>query len=154
GCVLDPAPARSLSSPVLRRGKMTRYQSLGARPLINAYATLTRLGGSLMPPEVLQAMNEAAGCFVDLNELQRLVGERLAELTQNEAAYVSAGAAAGLVLAAAACMAGSDPERFDKLPNGPGIKNEIVVHHSHRNGYDFALRQAGAKLVEIGGEAG
>jgi L-seryl-tRNA(Ser) seleniumtransferase len=66
---------------------------------------------------------------------------------------VSAGAAAGLVLAAAACMAGSDQALFEKLPNGPAIKNEIILHHSHRNGYDYALRQAGAKLVEIGGEA-
>src|SRR5262249_37299435 len=128
--------------------------SLGVRPVINACATLTRLGGSLMPPEVLQAMNEAAASFVDLNELQRRVGERLAELTHNEAAYVSAGAAAGLVLAAAACMAGSDRERFQTLPNGADLNNEIIVHRSHRNGYDFALRQTGAKLVEIGGEAG
>jgi L-seryl-tRNA(Ser) seleniumtransferase len=74
---------------------MTGYRSLGIRPIINAYATLTRLGVSLMPPEVLQAMHEAAGCFVDLPELQRRVGERLAELTHNEAAYVSSGAAAG-----------------------------------------------------------
>src|SRR5258706_11139705 len=108
-----------------------------------------------MPPEVLQAMNAAAGCFVDLPELQRRVGERLAELTHNEAAYVSSGAAAGLVLAAAACMAGTDRERFEQLPAaaGAGLKNEIIVHRTQRNGYDFALRQAGAKLVEIGSAA-
>jgi uncharacterized pyridoxal phosphate-dependent enzyme len=133
---------------------MTNYQSLGVRPIINAYATLTRLGGSIMPPEVLQAMNEAAACFVDLNQLQRAVGERLAELTHNEAAYISAGAAAGLVLAAAACLAGSDQALFEKLPHGPAVKNEIILHRGHRNGYDFALRQTGAKLVEIGGAAG
>jgi len=134
---------------------MTGYASLGIRPIVNAYATLTRLGGSIMPPEVLQAMNEAAGCFVDLHELQRRVGQRLAELTHNEAAYVSSGAAAGLVLAAAACMAGSDRELFEQLPAsaGTGLKNEIILHRTHRNGYDYALRQAGAKLVEIGNEA-
>ncbi len=134
---------------------MTGYTSLGIRPIVNAYATLTRLGGSIMPPEVLQAMNEAAGCFVDLHELQRRVGERLAELTQNEAAYVSSGAAAGLVLAAAACMTGTDRELFEKLPAsaGVGLKNEIILHRTQRNGYDYALRQAGAKLVEIGNEA-
>ncbi len=134
---------------------MTGYTSLGIRPIINANATLTRLGGSIMPPEVLRAMNEAAGCFVDLPELQRRVGERLAALTQNEAAYVSSGAAAGLVLAAAACMAGTDRELFERLPTatGDGLKNEIVLHRTHRNAYDYALRQAGARLVEIGGEA-
>jgi uncharacterized pyridoxal phosphate-dependent enzyme len=134
---------------------MTGYPSLGIRPIINAYATLTRLGGSIMPPEVLQAMNEAAGCFVDLPELQRRVGERLAALTHNEAAYVSSGAAAGLVLAAAACMTGTDRELYEQLPAraGGGPKNEIILHRAHRNGYDYALRQAGARLVEIGQEA-
>ena len=107
---------------------MTTYESLGVRPIINAYATLTRLGGSLMPPEVLQAMNEAAAAFIDLHELQRRVGDRLAEITHNEAAYVSCGAAAGLVLAAASCIAGSDPDLIRRFPDLTGMKNEIIVH--------------------------
>src|SRR5205809_256929 len=80
---------------------MTNYESLGIRPIINATATLTRLGGSLMAPEVVQAMNDAARSFIDLHELQRRVGDHIATITHNEAAYVSCGAAAGLVLAAA-----------------------------------------------------
>ena len=71
------------------------YDRLGMRRVINADATLTRLGGSLMSSEVLDAMREAAGSFVDMYELQHVVGKRLAELTGNEAAYVSTGAAAG-----------------------------------------------------------
>src|SRR5262245_49286863 len=109
---------------------MTIYESLGVRPVINACATLTRLGGSLMPPEVLQAMNEAAACFVDLHELQRRVGERIAVLTRNEAAYVSSGAAAGLVLAAAACITGTDRELIWKFPDLAGMKDEIIVHQT------------------------
>ena len=31
---------------------MSIYDELGVRPLINASATLTRLGGSVMPPGV------------------------------------------------------------------------------------------------------
>lgn len=133
---------------------MTIYQSLGIRPVINAYATLTRLGGSLMPPEVLQAMQEAANSFVDLPELHIRVGERLAELTHNEAAYVSSGAAAGLVLAVAACITGTNPDWVNRFPDLDGLKNEIIVHRTHRNGYDYAVRQTGAKLVEIGDAAG
>jgi D-glucosaminate-6-phosphate ammonia-lyase len=133
---------------------MSTYQSLGIRPLINACATLTRLGGSLMPPEVVQAMNEAASCFVDIHELQRRVGERIAEITHNEAAYVSSGAAAGLVLAAAACITGTDSELLWKIPNLSELKDEIIVHRTHRNGYDFAVRQIGAKIVEIGSTTG
>ncbi|HEY1296735.1 MAG TPA: L-seryl-tRNA selenium transferase, partial [Chloroflexota bacterium] len=71
------------------------YTDLGVRPVINAAATLTRLGGSRMPPEVVEAMRSGAAAFVDMVELQRRVGGRIAELTGNEACYVSSGAAAG-----------------------------------------------------------
>ncbi|MBZ0304262.1 MAG: aminotransferase class V-fold PLP-dependent enzyme [Anaerolineae bacterium] len=133
---------------------MSLYESLGIRPVINANATLTRLGGSLMPPEVIQAMSEAAGCFVDLPELQRRVGDRLAKLTHNEAAYVSSGAAAGLVLATAACVTETEAALINRFPDLTGLPNEVIVHHTHRNGYDYAVRQTGVRLVEIGSEQG
>src|SRR5688500_20052367 len=84
------------------------YERLGLRRVINADATLTRLGGSLMPSHVLDAMREAASSFVDMYELQQVVGKRLADLSRNEAAYVSTGAAAGIVLATLATMTGGD----------------------------------------------
>ncbi|MGH3264459.1 MAG: hypothetical protein ACRDNS_20965, partial [Trebonia sp.] len=128
------------------------YADLGIRPVINAAATLTRLGGSLMPPVVVAAMNQAAGAFIELPELQRRVGERIAALTDNEAAYVSSGAAAGIMLAVAACISGTDPERMAAFPYLDGVeRDEVVIHRSQRNGYDFAARQTGARLVEIGG---
>lgn len=129
---------------------MSIYEELGVRPLINASATLTRLGGSVMPPEVVQAMVEASKHFVNLDELQRAVGEKLAAMTHNEAAYVSTGAAAGLVLATAAVVAGDDPQAIQQLPDTTGLKNEVIIHKSHRNGYDHAVRQVGVKIVEIG----
>lgn len=129
---------------------MTSYADLGVRPVINAIATLTRLGGSLMPPEVIQAMNEAAASFVDLHDLQRRAGDRIAELTHNEAAYVSSGAAAGLVLATAASITGCDPAKVTVFPDLAGLKNEIIVQKNHRNGYDYAITQTGAKIIEIG----
>jgi uncharacterized pyridoxal phosphate-dependent enzyme len=133
---------------------MTGYADLGLRPIINADATLTRLGGSLMPPEVLQAMHEAAQCFVDLHALQIAVGERLADITRNEAAYVATGAAAGLVLATAACITGEDHDLVTRFPDLTGLKNEVIVHHTHRNGYDYAVRQIGVNMIEIGADAG
>jgi L-seryl-tRNA(Ser) seleniumtransferase len=129
---------------------MSIYDELGVRPVINASATLTRLGGSIMPHEVLEAMLEASKHFVNLDELQIAVSAKLAGLTQNEAAYVATGAAAGLVLATAACVAGSDPAAIARLPDTSRLKNEVIVHKSHRNGYDHAVRQVGVKLVEIG----
>ncbi|MBN1935841.1 MAG: aminotransferase class V-fold PLP-dependent enzyme [Anaerolineae bacterium] len=133
---------------------MSIYDDLGITPIINGYATLTRLGGSLMPPEVLTAMAEAAQYFVDMDELQVKVGRKIAEWTHNEAAYVTCGAAAGLALSTAACITGLDPDKRARLPYTDGLKNEVILHRSGRVGYDFAVRQAGGKLIEIGTEQG
>jgi D-glucosaminate-6-phosphate ammonia-lyase len=129
---------------------MSIYNDLGIKPVINACATLTRLGGSIMPPEVIAAMQDAAGCFVDLEELQAKVGAQLAELTHNEAAYVSSGAAAGITLAVAACITGQDRAAMDQLPDTTGMKSDLIVFKSHRNGYDHAARMVGVRMVEIG----
>ena len=115
---------------------MDIYDQLGVRKIINGSATLTMLGGSLMPPEVLSAMHEAAGSFVDLDQLQERVGEAIARLTHNEAAYVSCGAAAGLVLSTAACIAGTDPDKRQCLPYTQGMPNEIIIHRKGRGWRD------------------
>ena len=127
------------------------YKRLGMRRVINADATLTRLGGSLMPSHVLDAMCEAAASFVDMYELQQVVGKRLAELTRNEAAYVSTGAAAGIVLATLATMTEGDLATIARLiETGEAPKNEVIIHRVHRIPYDPAVRLAGARIVEIG----
>lgn len=131
----------------------TVYERLGVRPVVNGVGTVTRLGGSLMPATVIEAMIEAARSYVPLAELQAAAGRRLAELTHNEAAYIASGAAAGLVLATAACITGSDPEKMAALPRPERIsggRNRVIVHRCQRNGYDFAVRQVGVELVEIG----
>lgn len=133
---------------------MTTYGDLGVRPIINAAATLTRLGGSRMPQPVLDAMIDAAGVFVDLGALQKAVGTRIAELTHNQACYVSSGAAAGIVLAVAACIAGDDAAARARFPYLEDGKTEVIVQRHQRNGYDYAIRQTGARLVEIGGAEG
>ncbi len=126
------------------------YERLGVRRIINGVGTVTRLGGTLMPPEVVEAMAQASRSYVDLDELHRQAGEVVARCTGAEAGYVCAGAAAGLVLSTAACVAGSDPAKIRRLPDTTGMKNEVIMHKSHRNGYDHAIRQVGVKLVEIG----
>jgi L-seryl-tRNA(Ser) seleniumtransferase len=129
---------------------MTGYADLGITPVINASATLTRLGGSRMPKPVMDAMAAGTEAFVDLTELQRRAGERIASLTGNEACYICSGAAAGIAIAVAACITGSDPAAIARLPHFDGPPAEVVIHRAHRNGYDHAARQTGATLVEIG----
>ena len=132
----------------------TAYDRLGLRPVINASATLTALGGSRMPPVALQAMEAAARSFIDLREMESRVSARVAELTHNEAAYISSGAAAGIVVSVAACIAGTDPARIAGFPLLEGCQRcEVIIHRSQRNGYDYAARQTGADMIEIGGTA-
>ena len=134
---------------------MNIYKRLGIRTVINGNATLTRLGGSIMPTEVVAAMVDASKHFVDIIELQKRVGEEIAKLTHNEAAYVSCGAAAALTLSTAACITGLDATKREKLPHlDTSMKNEVIVHRHGRVGYDFAVRQVGVTFVEIGDENG
>jgi D-glucosaminate-6-phosphate ammonia-lyase len=128
------------------------YRALGVRTVINAGDMATRLGGSRMAPAVLAAMAEAAHSFVRLEELQDAAGRVIAEVTGAESGYVTSGAAAGLLLGTAACVAGLDVQRMARLPDtsAPGTKNEVVVHRAHRNAYDHAIRTVGVRLVEVG----
>jgi L-seryl-tRNA(Ser) seleniumtransferase len=125
------------------------YARLGVKTFINAYGTLTTLSGSLMPPEVTKAMEEASRHFVQIHDLQARVGRRLAELTGAEAAFVTAGASAALCLATCAVTAGDDPKKIDRLPDLTGMKSEIIIQKAHRNSYDHAFRMVGVKLVDV-----
>src|SRR4051794_2823168 len=122
------------------------YTKLGVRPFINARGTWTYLSGSLELPEVRAAKQEASRHFVDIFELQRAAGKRLAELSGAESGMVTSGAAGAMASAAAACMAGSDPAKIWQLPDTTGLKNEIVMFGG-RSAFDSALRLTGAKLI-------
>jgi L-seryl-tRNA(Ser) seleniumtransferase len=126
------------------------YERLGLRPVINARSFSTKIGGSALPREVLDAMREASDCCVRMDELQEAASRIIAEATGAEAGMVTSGASAGLTLATAACLAGFDVTRMNRLPDTIGMKHEIIVHRSHRNDYDHALRAAGARFVEVG----
>jgi len=130
------------------------YDQLGVRSVINARGVNTMAGGSLMPRLVLDAMAEAAAGFVDMGDLNMQAGARIAELAGADAAMVTAGSAAGMLVAAAACMAGLDPLRIRQLPDTTGLRNELVIQACQRFQYDQALRTSGARLVEAGDSDG
>lgn len=132
---------------------MDVYSELGVEPIINAAGTLTSLGGSLMLPEVVEAMAAASRMFVDLSELHLAAGRRIAELIGVEAGHVCSGGAAGIALMAAACITGTDAAKIKRLPNVRGLKHKFVVQRAHRNPFDQALRLVGGRFVEIGANA-
>ena len=126
------------------------YQKLGVRPIIHGAGTTTRYGGSLMRPETIEAMREAARAFVNIDELNEAAGAAIARMLGAEAAFVTGGAAAGLVLQAAACMTGDDAAKVARLPDTTGMQHEFIIQRAHRFMYDQAFRVAGGVLVEIG----
>jgi L-seryl-tRNA(Ser) seleniumtransferase len=126
------------------------YAALGVPTIINAKGPSTRLSGGIMRPQVAEAMMAASRDCVDMAVLQARASELIADATGAEAGYVTAGAAAGLLLGTAACVTGLDPSRMNRLPDTAGMKNEVVIARSQRNQYDHALRAAGVRLIEVG----
>lgn len=130
------------------------YRGIGVEPIVNGATTMTYLGGSLMPPEVVDAMRQAAESFVDMYELQSAVGRRIAELTRNEAAFVSGGAAAGMFLSAVVCMARDAPDGIVRPGQLDGLRRDFIIQRPHRVPYDPAIELAGGRLVEVGSPDG
>ena len=131
---------------------MNIYDELGVKRYINAMATVTILGGSIMRDEVLSAMREASQSYVHITDLHKKVGDVIAKLTNNEAAFISNGAASGILLATAACIVGDDLDKKLLLPVIDDMKNEILIYGPKPNGYDRAIRGAGGKIVHYGSE--
>jgi D-glucosaminate-6-phosphate ammonia-lyase len=125
------------------------YARLGIRPVINGMGTYSVLGGSIMPPEVVGAMAEAARHFVTITELQQKVGSRLAGLLGVPAAMVTAGAASAITIATAACITRGDDGALHRLPDTTGLNSEIILQRSHRSGYEAQMQMAGARLVWV-----
>ena len=125
------------------------YESIGVRPLINGRGTFTIIGGSMELPEVRAAKSAANLQYVQLDELMDAVGKRLGELTGAEWGMVSAGCAAAMSHATAACVAGGNPDLHVRIPNLAGFPRDEVIIPSHsRNVYDAAIRAVGVKVIE------
>lgn len=129
---------------------MSLYADWGLSPIINASGAVTRLGGAPMPAAVLEAFLDAAQECVPLDTLQGLASREIARLTGAEAGCVTSGAAGALLLGTAAILTGDDLGRMERLPDCDGFPHEFLVAREHRNGYDHAVRTAGARLVEVG----
>src|SRR3712207_3685297 len=106
----EPLPSRSLSGrhspsdhPHRSRNaeyplgedvsSMSIYDKFDVRPIINGAGPATRLGGTIMDDEVLEAMAQAARAYVKIDELQEAAGRVIAEITGAESGYVTSGAA-------------------------------------------------------------
>ncbi len=146
------AAGRLMASAGLGKGTTNApgiYARLGVRTHINAKGTYTYMTGSLMFPDVSQAMEEASRHFVYLVDLQQKVGAHIAQMLGVEAAMVPSGAAGAILLGTAACLTGNDPKRIAQLPDVTEMKSEVVIQKTHRNAFDHAIRNTGVRLVEV-----
>lgn len=126
------------------------YETIGVRPVINARGTFTIISGSLMLPEVREAIDAAARQYVHLDELADAVGGRLAKLTGADFGMVSSGCAAGLSHATAACVAGGNPDLHVRIPDLEGFdKTEVIIPRHSRNVYEAAVSAVGVDVIEV-----
>jgi L-seryl-tRNA(Ser) seleniumtransferase len=145
---LAAASAAPAAAAATRKGR-DYFRELGVRPFINAAGTYTAMTASLMPPEVMEAINYASRQYVMLDELHDRVGQRIATLLKAEAAMVTAGAASALTLGTAAVLTGTDRQKIVELPDLAHMKSEVIIQKAHRFGYDHAVRNCGVRLVEV-----
>ena len=129
--------------------KRDYFKELGIRTFINAAGTYTSMTGSLMPKEVIEAINYGALQYVNLDELQDKVGERIADLLDCEYATVSSGCFGAMSIAMAGVMCGKDQKKVKQLPNTKGMRNEVIMQDSHTIGYAQALTNVGAKVIKV-----
>jgi len=141
---IPPAPAPATAHRDL-------FAELGVTRVINADVTMTFLSGSLMLPEVLEAINSTASDFANMFELQDKVGAKIAEMLHVEGAMVTSGAACAILLGTAACITGTDKDKIKQIPNLPGPRPEVIMQKSHRYLFDQAVTTTGATIVEVEG---
>jgi D-glucosaminate-6-phosphate ammonia-lyase len=132
----------------------TIFDRLGTRPLVNARGIYTDLGGSILSPRVWAAMEEANRSYADVAELLDSTGAIVARLVGAEAARITPGASAAIVLGLGACMAGQDPAKQDRLPDTAGMRHEVLVQRRQRYRWDRMIGMAGGRLIEVGDGSG
>ena len=147
--------------PTIDEYRSDPYAALGLRPVINATCHHTRVGGTLIPDEVLDAMRSAAASHVNMNDLQRAAGDVIARLTHAESGLVVSGCAAAILAGTAAVLTGKDPAKMQQLPDLNGMKREVIAERFPRRvtgdgrvfihyGYAHAVKTTGVSFVEVG----
>lgn len=144
-------PAMARSSEMVNLAGKDYFRELGLRTFINAAGNYTSMTASLMPPEVMAAIQDASRKYVMLDEVQDKVGARIAQICRAEAAMVTAGCWSALVLGMAGVLTGNDPQKVPLLPFPAenGLKSEVILQKSHATGYHLALANAGVKFLLI-----
>lgn len=129
-------------------------RDLGLRQIINVSGTMTSLGASIVVSEAVAAVAAILPQFVEIDDLQKKASQVIARLCNTEAGFVTASCSAGITLAVAGAMTGSDLAAIERLPETIGLKNEVLIQTGHMVSYgapvEQGIRLSGAKVVPVG----
>ncbi|MBV7335073.1 SelA-like pyridoxal phosphate-dependent enzyme [Chloroflexi bacterium TSY] len=126
---------------------MDLLDELRVRRVINASGRMTNLGVNTLNDSVLEAMALAGRNYVDIDQLQRAVGREVASLIGAEDAMITTGAAAGVALMVAACIAGNDLTRIQALPDPNDRPNDVLIQAGHQISFGAQITQ----LIRLAG---
>lgn len=129
---------------------MDIYEELGVKKLINAAGTYTSVGASKMDIQTLQAMVQASQNYVSMEKLLKNVNEKIAQMTDNEAAFVCNSCSTAIYLTAAAFVAKKYHKPFKYLTKEQIERCEMIGFWNQHIPYDHAIEQLGVKLKFIG----
>ena len=129
-------------------------KKLGIKSVINAWGTVTFLGGSTLDHTTVEAYSELSKVFVDMIKYTEAANEYVSKLLGVESAMIVPGAAAGVVIAVASLISDGDPIKASQLPFTQSLKNEILILKEHENPYKYLAQIPGAIIKEIGNENG
>lgn len=149
GGVLASGIPFGTASAAPKMEKRDLFKELGLRTFINAAGNYTTMTASLMPDDVMEAIQSSSKEFVLLDDVQDKVGAKIAALCRAEAAMVTAGCWSALVLGTAGVLTGTDRKKIAQLPHLEGMKSEVIIQKTHINGYHHALTNAGVTIVEV-----
>ena len=131
------------------------WAEIGITPVVNSGGTVTVIGGSVMKPEVIEAIRMGNEHFCSLDDLEMKAGRWMADKCKAPAGMtglVTGGAAAALLVGYAGMLTEDYQERLTSIPDLRNFpKNEVIIQATHRYPFDHQIRQTGVKLVVVRG---
>jgi L-seryl-tRNA(Ser) seleniumtransferase len=129
------------------------WDELGVTPMVNIQGTVTVIGGSVMKPEVMEAIRMGNMHFCVIDDLLVKSGKWIANLCKAPEGYtalVTEGCAAAILCGYAGMLTEDYNERMVNIPDLRGFpKTEVIIQQGHRDNFDHQIRQTGVKLVVV-----
>lgn len=134
---------------------MSIQEKYGFRKLINARGPATLLGAARVSQAIRDDIHMMLGESAEMWELQRSASQRIVQLTGAQAGCVVNCSSAGMAIASAAALTGSDPAKIKKLPDVNWSKKKIIIQKGQVTGAGDCpvwqvIKMTGAQYVEIG----